>query len=78
MVATGSLLIALAIGREPLGRDRGLRRGILGLLTSSIAGVVLAFEPPDQMVWPLVFVMIGGLVAVIVNVGPKGKSEAPT
>jgi multisubunit Na+/H+ antiporter MnhB subunit len=78
MVATGCLLIALAIGREDLGRDRGLRRGIVGLLVSSITGVVLAFGPPQQMVWPLVFVMTGGLVAVIVNVRVKAKSEART
>ena len=78
MVATGCLLIALAIGRVHLGRDRGLRRGILGLLASSITGVVLAFDPPDQIVWPLVLVMIGGLLAVIVNVRPKGTPAART
>jgi len=78
MVATGCLLIALAIGRVQLGRDRELRRGILGLLAASVTGVVLAFDPPDQMVWPLVLVMIGGLLAVIVNVRPKGTPAART
>lgn len=75
ITSTGCLLLALLIGREHVRKDRGLRRGLLGLLSSALTGVVLAFDPPHYLVWPLAGLMAGGIVVLITNMAPKAKDN---
>jgi uncharacterized membrane protein len=76
--ALACLLLGLALGREQVRSDRGLRHAFFGLLTASVAAVVLAFYPPSFFVWPFAGAMVGGMLYVIanVNVTPKNTPQS--